>query len=264
MAVSHSMAPKPPYPSPRNCIYCGLTDVKSEEHIVPFVLNGSWVIEKAACDDCRTRTNEAYENKALNCDLLVVPRKLLDLKRRRRGKNKKPLLFPPSFAAGTAHLTESGERINLLENEYPPVMVMIVLEPAGKLVGLERVTGSEQKIRIWMRSLAQRSHPAQTVRQRFAHFHFAMMLAKIGYSFAVAERGMGGFEGSEIRELLAGNRDDVYNFIGGSIGGERLTDRFLHHLALRERGEWLTAIVHLFASYQAPPYEVVVGRILES
>src|SRR4051812_9345957 len=44
-----------------------------------------------------------------------------------------------------------------------------------------------------------------------------------------------GFDGSEIRTLLEGKRDDIYNFVGGSLNDERLIGRFLHHLALRER-----------------------------
>jgi hypothetical protein len=61
------------------------------------------------------------------------------------------------------------------------------------------------------------------------------------------------------RQLLRGDRDDIYNFVGGSVNDERLTNRFLHYLAFRQRGNWLTVIVHLFSSYEAPPYEVVVG-----
>jgi hypothetical protein len=85
------------------------------------------------------------------------------------------------------------------------------------------------------------------------------MLAKMGYCFAMAERSRDGFNGDEIRELLSGDRDDVFNFVGGSVNEERLTARHLHYLACRERKSLLTVIVHLFSSYDAPPYEIVVG-----
>jgi hypothetical protein len=93
-----------------------------------------------------------------------------------------------------------------------------------------------------------------------------MTIAKIGYCFAVAELSLDGFQGDKIRDLLAGRRDDVYNFVGGVSVPETLTNRHLHGLYLRRRGDWWTVLVHLFASCSADqskpsaPYEVVVGK----
>ena len=53
-----------------------------------------------------------------------------------------------------------------------------------------------------------------TTRQPFANGPFAKMVAKIGYCYAVAKLGFDAFDGDAIRELLAGKRDDVYNFVG--------------------------------------------------
>lgn len=94
-----------------------------------------------------------------------------------------------------------------------------------------------------------------------------MMLAKIGYCYAMAEYGEAYFDATDIRDLLLGNRADVYNFVGNTETPERLSSRELHSLYFRRRGEWLTVLVHLFASCYGPqntnvctPYEVVVGR----
>ena len=58
------------------------------------------------------------------------------------------------------------------------------------------------------------------------------MLAKIGYCYAVAEKGFEAFDGDDIRTLLAGKRDDVYNFIGNVAEPEKLANHHLHGLYL--------------------------------
>lgn len=65
----------------------------------------------------------------------------------------------------------------------------------------------------------------------------------------MAEYGESSFAAQNIRDLLPGNRADVYNFVGNTENPERL--------------------VHLFASLYSEentnictPYEVVVGRAL--
>jgi hypothetical protein len=69
-----------------------------------------------------------------------------------------------------------------------------------------------------------------------------------------------------MRDLLAGRRDDVYNFFGNTARPEKLTNKHLHGLYLREKDGWLTVLVHLFASAHgavgdARPYEIVVGKL---
>jgi len=39
------------------CIYCSATDALSEEHIVPFGLGGRWVLPKASCAGCASKTS---------------------------------------------------------------------------------------------------------------------------------------------------------------------------------------------------------------
>jgi hypothetical protein len=90
------------------------------------------------------------------------------------------------------------------------------------------------------------------------------MIAKIAYCYAMAENKS--FDETQIRDLLLGKRSDVYNFVGSVEKAEHLSSRHLHALYFRRRGEWLTVLVHLFASCsteeKAFPYEVVVGKAL--
>jgi hypothetical protein len=178
MAPSHSMASRLPYPSQGRCIYC-LKSAPSltKEHIVPEALNGSWLIHGAVCEPCRAHSNEAYENPALQCDMILVARRLLELKRKRANK-KKPLTMPPVWpgdVAGTTNV-EGLERRQLEPDQYPPVFKMIIIQPAGKLVGIDRDAVREQQIRVWFRNIAKPSQQPIgdiTTREIFDHAAFA-------------------------------------------------------------------------------------------
>jgi hypothetical protein len=146
-------------------------------------------------------------------------------------------------------------------SKYPPLMYLLVLEPAGKLIGEHRANKFTAKLRLWMYNFGVNTSTANdvTIRQLFRHQEFALMVGKIAYCYAVAELGLDGFDGTEIRDLLMGRRDDAYNFFGGSVDGDRLLRRDFHGLMLRERNGFRTVVVHLFSSLRAPPYEVAIG-----
>ena len=152
--------------------------------------------------------------------------------------------------------------MRLTPEEYPNIIQLSVLEPAGKLVGVDR-GGDLKSFRIAIVNLGpspkQRSNV--TTRESRHHTSFALLLAKIGYSYAVAELGIGAFDGSEIRDLLKDRRQDSYNFVGGMSRKEHYAERHLHALYVKRRGAMVTVVVHLFASLGMVPYEVVVGEI---
>lgn len=259
------------------CLYC-LEDMSSyavneitDEHIIPRALNGALVIRNGACQACARFSNKAYEYTALNKDLFV-PRRLLELKKsRNRGKNQKPPEPLPLVALGNRVMSGGEELFNiqLSDAEYPNIFSLILFPPAGRLVGEDR--GSELKeIRGQFFNLGGNRGRRMDVTTREPHANgpFANMLAKIAYCYAAAERGIEAFDGSDIRDLLMGRRSDVYNFVGNPSEPETLGNQHLHALYFRERDDWLTVLVHLFASCngdpKAPaiPYEVVVGKIL--
>ncbi len=250
------------FPSHGKCVYC-LTPLPPEqltdEHVIPFALNGSWEIKKAACETCRARSNEDYEQKALNSDLFI-PRRLLELRRRKKNRPWKAL---PSVAIGDATMAREAEfNVDLEFAQYPAVIEMITFPAAGKLVDKDRGADiNEIRIAFFNFGFHNPNPAGVTVRHEHINGPFAMTLAKIGYCYAVAEHGLDGFDGSEIRDLLLGRRADVYNFVGGALTKEHLATNHLHGLYMRQRGSILTVLVHLFASCKMPPYEVVVGKL---
>lgn len=248
-----------------------------------------------ACEPCRAESNELYEGSVLQSDMVRTMRAFLALKRKRE-KSKPPIKMPPLFKFGTAgQITiEEDDHLPAVDDFYPRLFSMIALEPAMKLVAPEyAVPLGQRAIRLWFRNIENRSSPGPAVvsdpavypdayvsaantlitvdltrgdqrfsiRQGFPLLKFMRMLAKIAYCFAVAERGIDRYNGSEIQQLVLGGRADYCNFVGGvAVEGDRLTDRYLHHLAFRQRGNLETVLVHLFSSYDAPPYEVVLRQ----
>ncbi|MBX4997601.1 hypothetical protein [Rhizobium lentis] len=86
-----------------------------------------------------------------------------------------------------------------------------------------------------------------------------MVVAKMAYCYAIAERGLNAFDATDLLDLLMGRRDDIFNFVGRPVEDEHLAMLRLHKFYFRKRGDIITVIVHLFASFGGPKHEVVIG-----
>lgn len=260
------------YKSDGKCLYCRddlanfPADQVTDEHIIPRALNGSLIIRNGACAPCAKISNKNYENIALNNDLFV-PRRLLELRSRNRGRNQKPPEPLPLVALGDHVMGGGVFNIQLSDAEYPNKFSLVLFRPAGRLAGQDRGTDlNELRLQIFNLGGNKGRRMDVTTREPFVNGPFAKLLAKIAYCYAVAERGFDAFDSSDIRDLLMGRRDDVYNFVGNPAEPEVLGNRHLHALYFRERDDWLTVYVHLFASCNGDPemptipYEVVVGK----
>jgi hypothetical protein len=252
------------YPSFCICIYClnpFPPDQLTDEHIIPYALNGTLVIEKAACESCRDRSNRVYEEPALNADFLV-PRLLMEMKRRKKAKPKR---FPLVSLGGGIHAKACDFDVELKAAEYPPLFQLLVLPIPGRLADVDRgstlSTLQHQIYHLPKTWEAERFQSGITTRTAFAHTAFSTTLAKIAYCFAVAECGLNTYDFSELRELLLGKRDDVYNFVGSRDVTSGSTDWHLHDVRVVQHSSFLTVHVHLFASCRLRPYEVVVAKM---
>ena len=250
------------YPSFGKCIFCGTTEDLTDEHIVPEALTGvgQLVIELGSCRQCNNYANENYEQAALNADFAPV-RHMLDLRRKRRGKKTKPRRLPlVSYTASIDEVGNAGFDQELPVENYPPLYQFVVHEPAGKLVGIDRSNGATQ-IRVGFLHLGlKRTTPNQvTTRLPMIMGGPEMVVAKMAYCYAVAEKGLDVYDARELVDLLMGRRHDVFNFVGSPVEDEHLAMLRLHKFYFRMRGNLNTVIVHLFASFGGPKHEVVIG-----
>lgn len=260
------------YPSQGRCIFClapyPLTppNTSTEEHVIPRALCcvGEIKIEDGSCTVCNAYANKRYEAKALATDFNVA-RILLDMKRRNRGKNKKPLVLP-TVAVGD-HMRNGDEaafNLELTKEQYPNLFNLVMFEPAGKQLGVEKGSGFS-RLRMVAVIMPRKKGEVRdvTIPQTHNHTTFCLTIAKIAYCYAAAELKLDGFNGDEMRSLLKGERDDVFNFVGGPLIEQRYEEtKRLHTLKLIWRGDLLVVAVRLFAFSGMMPYEVVVGRKL--
>lgn len=247
------------------CVFCMkafLPEHLTDEHIVPEAIHGTLVIKNGSCVPCARDSNSRYENLAINMDL-QVPRLLLRLRGKGKAGLPKDIRHLPPVYAGDHTGGASGERLDFPVELYPRFFHLPKFPPPGLLVGEDR--GADLTA-IGLRYFNLGGGGLTNVTTVVGHINgpLAMMIAKIGYCYAVAEKGFDGFDGDQIRALLRGERADVYNFMGSTAQPERLSNRDLHGLYFRRRGEWLTVLVQLFASCAEKPqatfpYEIVVG-----
>jgi hypothetical protein len=146
-------------------------------------------------------------------------------------------------------------------DQYPRTFLMMKTFPAGFLTGNDQGETAEllDPVECSLRLGTPTTTTSFTIEHHIEPWAFAYSLAKWAYSFAVAERGLGCCNTRAMRELLANERRDVFNFVGGILEDERARRGHLHTLSFRQRGPWLTVVVHLFAFSDSPQYEVVIG-----
>jgi hypothetical protein len=120
--------------SPRigECIYCGSTANLSDEHAVPYAINGPWTLLEASCGDCRDITHRFERDMARG--LLPAIRAVFRMQTRRPKERPKtlPLL-----------LVVNGEDqfIQVPLNEFPVFLPIIQLPPPGVVAGRSQVLG---------------------------------------------------------------------------------------------------------------------------
>jgi hypothetical protein len=245
------------------CIFCGSTENLTDEHIVPEALTGigEMIIAYGSCVRCNNYANETYEQPALMNDFLPV-RSLLQLKRKRRGKKGRPRQFPKTSFTATPDNSHNEFTEDLPLHAHPKVWTFAVPPVAGLLAGVDRSAGSEIKFRSGILYFGFRSGNPEKL--SIVHNHIVGMpervTAKMAYCWAVAMRGLDAFDTSDLLDLLLGRREDVFNFVGWPVTAEPLPFQGLHGFHFRKRGDFTTVLVHLFASFGGPAFEVVIGK----
>lgn len=265
------------YPSLGRCIFCGCTQDLTAEHIVPEALTGvgEMKIANGSCRTCNNYANEAYEQIAIRNDFLAI-KNMLGLRRKRRGKKQRPRRVPRISYSNEqgADLGELTFDQEIPPENYPPFYHFVIHPPAGLLVGIDRsgggllgeglnLSGPDAKFEIGRLDLdlPNRITPfGAAIMETLSICETAKTIAKMAYCWAVAENGLEAFDTKDLVDLLMGRRNDVFNFVGFPLVPEQLAMLRLHKFYFRKRGETVTVLVHTFASFGGPAYEIVVGK----
>jgi hypothetical protein len=241
------------------CIYCRTTQGPlKREHMIAAGLNGPWVLTRASCKSCEKITS-AFEGHVLG-RVFGLARAGLKMHMKER-----PTTLPVEIDRGDGQFVE----VHLPVEECPAIVQFPEFLPPAYLDAREYRGGIE----LFAQRMIQFTGPtAEDVGRKlgakgmrwtttFRGHTFPRMIAKIAYTFVVADIGLDSIETAYVLPAIMGQSEDTGRWVGCD-GMEYVTDPgVLHGVAQAIVNNEVIVRVRLFASSGAPEYVVVVGRL---
>jgi hypothetical protein len=254
----------PNSPDIGECIYCGKRDVPlTNEHAIPYGLNGPWTLLRASCEACATITTR-FEHEVMR-RLWPDVRNVLAMQSRRRDKRQRsPTLSLEVHRAGVR------ETIQIPREKFPTYLTTPVFPPPAAYWTETPVRGvftNLGMVHLAGPTIAEASkeYPGCDffgLHINFSAESFARMIAKIGFCAAVASVGLGAFTNTPLRKVILGTDECIGHWVG-SWWKEPVnnTSGGLHEVrvVLSQPGAEIHAFVRLFAQFGAPEYHVMLG-----
>lgn len=247
------------------CIYCGVNNVKlTDEHVIPFSLNGGSVLPKASCEACAGITHQ-YEH--------TVARTIFgSFRMRHKVQTRRPHLRPTQMKIGTLMPDGSRGTARVPMEEVPTRLFIYKFDHPTFLRGMSSdiedfkwlpyaILGSEE-----MKAFAAKYHWDSKVSVKMVPVEFARMLAKIAYAQVVGEFGLGGFDAAPtLLDVILCRTSNVSYLVGGDWELPPPDPAGLHIISLcvvHDSGQVLiTTEIRLFPAFDMPLYRVVVGTM---
>lgn len=260
-------APKFEYPPVNQCIYCGNSKHKlTDEHIVPFGLNGNLVLPKSSCTKCAEITSKV-ELRVLR-GFLDVGRRAMGVSSRHKKRNKSSTA-PVKFIVGQTRV--DGEMP--VEGGFHTMHLPIFTAPlalGGKAkdnnpAGIEVAGIDTLHIGNAIDSVKKNLATGIEIESKLDIWSFIRMLAKIAYSYYVAEKGVFPQEENPILPIALQQHNNAKQWIG-CLEGHPLTkpeSNALHLMDIIEvTGEDNSVCsvvrIKLFSVKAGPTYSVIV------
>jgi hypothetical protein len=246
----------------------------SEEHIIPFGLNGNQVLLNASCNDC-SKVTSAFEGDVLG-RAFIMPR--LGFKMRsRHGKNKDKKLTV------TLEQDNITSFIDIPAEDCPILFMLPVFLPPETFDNRPPQPGIQDTGSFYLNEI--RGVPKEKLRERYgpgkiavnisySPNSFARMLGKIAYGFAVAHFGIDDVEDLGIVSAIMGKTDDIGKWVGCIASDEKFAlNTVLHSWQVNLKGSYeidapketvkgqLSYKISLFSLFSTPEYTVNVGNV---
>lgn len=255
------------YPPAGRCIYCGTTDGKlKKEHIIPHGLGGVAILPDASCVSCERITGPLEQ---------TIQRTMLGNFRIALGlPTRNPKQRPRNV---DIHLFKDGRmtKTNIPASEIPLMCAVPQLPPPRIIQGLPHTNKLDFQIVAKFTEEGRKkflpTHGEGVGINPIDIFIFLRFLAKIAHSFAIAQRGVDGFQ-PFLPDIILGKPEvlcsELYQLIGG---GMNLPNRLLcdpeslpfHHLELHHvkasENTFVVVSIQLFCFLNMPTYSMVVG-----
>ena len=247
------------------CIYCGATSGQfSDEHIIPFALNGALILPKASCDAC-ARITHVYER--------TVARGIFGhFRMRYKVQSRRPEKRPTHIPIGTLLPDGTKGTANVPVDEHPVTLFVYKFEQPTILRGLAPDVEDFKWVPISVFSRAEldafieKYHWDRLLKLVPVPVEFARTLAKIGFSFAVAEFGLDSFTPLPMTlAAILGRTSNVSFVVGGDWEIPPPDPKGMHILTptchTKPGGALVVIEIRLFPAFETPQYRVVVGEI---
>ena len=228
---------------------------------MPYGLNGPWTIQRASCALCAKITTR-FEHGALR-HLWPDLRNALAMQSRR--KDKRSPTLPVVIERNGVR-----ETIRIPRAKYPTYLPTPLFPPPTKLWTNTLIRGVFTNLDVkhlagpTMKE-ASKEYPGADffgMHINFSAEDFVRMIAKIGFSAAVAALGLGAFTNTPIRNVILGKDEHLGQWVGGwwkepinSTTGSLHEIRILYNPIEAD----IHAFVRLFAQFGAPEYHVMLG-----
>ena len=240
------------------CIYCGRSDIElTSEHIVPFGLGGQWELLDSSCTGCAKITGK-FEG--------VVQRTIYGDFRMRNRLPSRRMKDRPKFRTIN---TEDGPKQIPVE-EFPIPLWVYNFALCGILLGSAPDTdvtmSTMSTIHNHEETMAfiEKYKWDRTVTHKYMPYEFMRMIAKAGYSYAVAQMGFGNFT-PIVREAILNPNTNISYFVGMNSQLEPMIENGWHTIQLSTKvapgaKTLICANVRLFSSAGTPTYHAIVGE----
>ena len=191
------------------CIYCGALGVPlSDEHIIPFSLDGTIQLTRASCAACAKIT--AKMEGTIGRTMFGNMRIKHGLPTRR--KKDRPATLQAFTEAGAAR-----ERVELNVEDHAAPTPLIWLGNPGILVGRSPLSGCPLRVTyVLSKGIDPKRLNADSIvyEMKVDFKAFGRFLAKVGHGFAVASLGMDGFKPA-LSNIILNPDSDPYWMVGG-------------------------------------------------
>ena len=244
------------------CIYCGSTDDLREEHIIPFGLNGSWVLLNASCNRCADITSK-FEMDVLRDTLLPV-RAVLGFRTRRKKDRPKNL---PIWRDKDS----MDSKIDVPLSDYPAYLHLPVFKPPAFIEGRDyscgiEMTGLQVKLvgPVRHEDINRKYDSREIVTYgNLKPPSFARLIAKIAYCLTVGQHGLENIEECFVLPAILGAVDDIGKWVGSAPDRQLYSIVQIHRarLDVGASSGIVFARISLFTAFDTVEYIVVVGRL---
>jgi hypothetical protein len=241
------------------CIYCKTTTPPlRREHMIAAGLNGPWVLHEASCKKHADVTS-AFEGQVLG-SILRPARAGLKMRMTQR-----PTTLPLLIDRGDGEFTS----IDVPVEDYPAAVIFLEYPPPAYLDGRPYVSGVSV---CGQRTVQVAGPPPDEIGRRlgakklqlkatFVGNTFERLIAKIAYTFVVADVGLDGIESAYVLPAILGEADDMGRWFGCDAMAYITDPRYLHGVAMQVIGREAIVRVRLFVNAPTPEYIVVVGKL---